>query len=120
MYTATGTGELKILLMIVRIDSPSPPGVSSCSTTRLACAAPACAMPLVTYSAVIGWIVPFRFMCTIVDALGSANEADKKMRTRHKPRIFIQIAPHRPGLCGVNYITKTRIPLLTKEGLEFL
>ncbi|SPD75805.1 hypothetical protein PITCH_A760015 [uncultured Desulfobacterium sp.] len=72
-YTITGTGELRISLTIVRMEDPSPPGVSRRITAMAAPVVFASASPLVTYEAVAGLIAPSTSMIR-APPLVAANE----------------------------------------------
>ena len=62
--TATGTGEARMARMICRIEVSSPPGVSSCNTTRGVPSTAACCIPRSMKSALAGAIGPLAVSTT--------------------------------------------------------
>ena len=70
-YTATGTDEEIIALMMMRMEVSSPPGVSNCRTINSAPRVFASAIPLTMYSAVAGLMTPSTFRTRTVRPSGS-------------------------------------------------
>jgi len=93
-YTATGTFDAKIFLIILRIDGSRPPGVSSETTTSEAPSSSASSIPSTRNSAMMGLTTPsiLRWRTRGASALAAAVRAAAARVTVNIPLNFVFIS----------------------------